>query len=396
MSHRNMYMYEAVANISSGKVTKICAEWKKKMQTCRLTKFASKESCDAFYRSFFLGDTDFAIPEDDPITVQDYGMIYSQLMNDYSFMENLSFYMASYQPQNTGHMFRHIVTAANREAAASDKHRVIIYGRSKATLSMIQLGFDNVRITMNRQVVNHGDFKFLTVVDQTLMQHQMSLEKKIQGTLQSQVKVDDVSAVQAKPMVDPDSVTEILQEDSRELLSILENADQWIESYMLNEYGPIDEAVVSNAREKAKELNLRKKKAVNAFEEFVMKKFRNWQIERRNKKHSEAIGESLRIMRYLRRILAIGGLAILSPAAAVVAGIVTFAVDHVTDKKDLRVLIGLIKDDIEIVEEKISMAERNGDDKAKIELMRYRQKLYREYERLNKVAFDKVRLNRNV
>ena len=37
------------------------------------------------------------------------------------------------------------------------------------------------------------------------------------------------------------------------------------------------------------------------------------------------------------------------------------------------------------------MAERNGDDKAKIELIRFRQKLQREYERITKIRYDKVR-----
>ena len=45
-------------------------------------------------------------------------------------------------------------------------------------------------------------------------------------------------------------------------------------------------------------------------------------------------------------------------------------------------------------EEKIQMAERNGDDKGKIELIRYRQRMQKEYQRINKFRFDPQRLNR--
>ena len=43
---------------------------------------------------------------------------------------------------------------------------------------------------------------------------------------------------------------------------------------------------------------------------------------------------------------------------------------------------------IEIIEEKISIAERNGDDKAKIELIRLRQKIQREYRRITKLPYE--------
>ena len=72
--------------------------------------------------------------------------------------------------------------------------------------------------------------------------------------------------------------------------------------------------------------------------------------------------------------------------------IITLFIDKKTDKEDRKVLIGEIKDELEIIEEKISMAERNGDDKAKIELIRYRQKLQKEYERILHVKYDKERL----
>ena len=41
------------------------------------------------------------------------------------------------------------------------------------------------------------------------------------------------------------------------------------------------------------------------------------------------------------------------------------------------------------------MAERNGDDKARIELIRSRQKLEREYERIQRMRWDPQTRGRN-
>ena len=43
------------------------------------------------------------------------------------------------------------------------------------------------------------------------------------------------------------------------------------------------------------------------------------------------------------------------------------------------------------------MSERNGDEKARIELIRFRQKLQREYERIQRMRWDastRARMNR--
>ena len=75
-------------------------------------------------------------------------------------------------------------------------------------------------------------------------------------------------------------------------------------------------------------------------------------------------------------------------AAAVITYIVSIVIDRETDKKDRDILVGQLKDELEIIEEKISIAERNGDDKAKIELIRLRQKIQREYRRITKLPYE--------
>lgn len=109
------------------------------------------------------------------------------------------------------------------------------------------------------------------------------------------------------------------------------------------------------------------------------------------------VGEALRVNHELKRILRSGAIGILNPALGVISFVVSVVYDRATDKKDREVLVGQLKDELEIVEEKIQMAERNGDEKARIELIRFRQKLQREYERIQRMRWDastRAKMNR--
>lgn len=80
---------------------------------------------------------------------------------------------------------------------------------------------------------------------------------------------------------------------------------------------------------------------------------------------------------------------IFGPLGAIITAIVTHAIDQRTEKTDRMKIANDLKDEIEIVNEKIAIAERNNDDKAKIEMIRIRQKLHREYARITKGIYLK-------
>ena len=82
-------------------------------------------------------------------------------------------------------------------------------------------------------------------------------------------------------------------------------------------------------------------------------------------------------------------MAIISPAVAATVLLIDLVIDSKTKVNDRRILIRQLEDEMEIVDEKISQAERNGDDKGKVELMRSRQKLKNEYERVSKHKFER-------
>lgn len=378
----NVYLKEA-SETSELKPNAIAAGIKKQLQTCRLTKFRSDGECAKFYSSFFLSTIEDVTEQP---SLEEWGIIYNTLLNDNVFVDNLCIFVSFYQPFTYATIFYPLFNLTKNGLEIAGKRQVAYLGNAKAMFTMLQMKFQAIANIVLPQVKDPKVTKFLTVIDQTLQQMIFELNHMIQSALEQSVDPDDI-----KPTIDAQVDHTTIQEDAQEILNLLENADSWIQNYMDNL--PMDEGVVSNAKMKAKEAKIKMDKASKAFDEFVMKKFREMTLKRRNAKHSEMVGESLRITREIKRLLKSGAIGILSPTLGIMHWIVTLFIDKKTDRKDRKIIVGEIKDELEIVEEKIAMAERNGDDKAKIELIRFRQKLQKEYERIMHVRFDKTRMN---
>lgn len=379
VSYQNIHLIEAAEN---AKPAEIAASIKRQLLTCKLTKFKSTTECAKFYSAFFLQTIEDVEYE---LTVDDWGIIYNQLFADEVFTEALCIFIVIYRPITYSNIFKPLFNMVKEGFKTAGKRKVLYLGNAKALFSMLQMRFQAVSNVISTQVRDPDTIKFLTVIDQTLQQMIFELYHMIQSSIEQAADPNDIA-----PAAEPEPIR--LEEDAREIIDLLEHADAWVKDYMSSL--PMNEGIVNNAKEKAKELAMNKQKAEKAFDDFVMKKYRNMTINRRNRKHSEMVGESLRIMRELKRLMKSGILGIiLHPAIGIIHWIVTLFIDKKTDKKDRAVLIGEIKDELEIIEEKISMAERNGDDKAKIDLIRYRQKLQKEYERILHVKFDKSRMN---
>ena len=375
VSISNIYLQEAIEP-SEVKPTEVVALIKKTMNTCKLTKFKSQGECAKLYSYFFLNTLD----SDVTISVNDWGIIYTTLFSDATFLDNLCLYIAMYRPKVYNNIFHVLFNQVKSEYQEAGKRKVAYLASAKAIFMMLQLRFESIRTIVTSQVHDPDALKFLVVIDQTLQQMIFELKNMVQNELTSDVDPDEI-----QPIIDVEA-SKPLAEDVQEIIDLLEHADEWIA-----EHTPMNEGIVNNAVQKAKEVKLNAQKATKAFDDFVMKKFRDMTLKRRNAKHSEMVGESLRITREIKRLLKSGALAILSPTIGILHWIITLFIDKKTDVKDRKVLTDEIQDELEIVEEKISMAERNGDDKAKIELIRFRQKLQREYERITKIRYDKVR-----
>lgn len=381
----NVYLQEAMEKqvITPAQISK---DIKQMLQTCRLTKFKSNDACSRFYSAFFLSTLETEL--DPAPSTQDWQTIYNTLLNDPSFLENLRMFVVMYQPETYDSIFHPFFLQLITDVEYAGKRKTAFLANGKATLNMIQMKFNEIKYSTT-DIISDGKVKFLTVTDQTLTSMIVSLNKRIESYIAQDADPNDIA-----PIIGNDDIeTYPLPESAWEVIHLLENADTWINQHLQE---ALNEGIINNAKEKAKEAIVKSRKIEKAFDELVMKKFNDYRLKRRNMKHSEMVGESLRISREIKRLLKSGVIGIFSPAAGVLHWLVTYALDRSFDNDDRKILVADIKDEIEIIDEKIAMAERNGDDKAKIELMRIRQKYYREYERINKVRFDRSRLQKDI
>lgn len=379
---RNMYLQEAVES-TTVKTDPIVASIKKQMNTCKLTKYKSAGACAKFYSSFFL----CTLEDGQAPTMDQWGTIYATLLSSNPFCADLAAYIALYQPAVYTGIFAPLWNLIQSELAHMEKNQVLYLSQVRAILNIIHAKLNGVGELVKAQINDQNAMKFITVIDQTLTKFDFDLNSLTQQELTKAVKPEDITFV--KPMDEPTEVP--LAEDAQEFISLLENCDSWISGRaeeILQEDARLNESIVNNAKERAKAAIVAKKKAENEFDMLVTRKVKKIREERRNRKHAEMVGEALRINREIKRLLRTGGIALLSPTWAALTFIISVVYDRATDKKDRAVLVGQLKDELEIVEEKIAMAERNGDDKARIELIRFRQKLHREYERIMKVRYD--------
>lgn len=374
---RNIMLQEAIET-TAGTVDpkEIASEIKKSMNTCKLTKFKSEAECAKFYSAFFLTTLNTQVSP----TVEQWGTIYTTLLGNDSFCNDLAVYMVMYKPAIFTGIFAPLWNLVQSELANMQKNQLRYLSLTKAMFLMLQQRMMGVGQLIRAQTHDTEALKFITIVEQVLGQFIFDLTKMAQVEAEKAIKPEDIA-------VDVRYTKKPLEEDVIELLAILESADEWIAEDMKADT-TINEGIVSNAAMTAKKLSIAKQKAERNFDEFVMKKVKEMRQNRQNRKHSELVGESLQITHEIKRLLKSGGLGLINPALGVMHFIVSLMIDRKTDAKDRAVLVRQLKEEIEIIDEKIQMAERNGQDKERIELIRARQKYVREYDRINKVRFD--------
>lgn len=379
MTVRNMVILEATESISSA--PSIIAALKKQLTTCKLTRYKSAAACDAFYSGFFLCNADVNAGTDDGVAFVDWCMVYNNLLSDDKFRANLCDFMAMYQPAEYTGMWNPLIHQIDFELSHIKEHRLGYLGEAKAFFKAMQRELDGLGEVIKAEVNDPSAIKFITTVNMVLGAHITYIARLIEHET-AETDPDDIIISQS---IMP------LEEDVVEILAMVENADAEITKLI----GPIDEAVISNAVMKAKSLKVKADRAQRMFDELVMKQVKAAREKRRNRKHAEMVGEALRINNEVKRLLVSGGLGMLNPALGVIFWVTSVVVNRQTDKRDREILVGQIKDELEIIEEKIQIAERNGDDKAKIELIRIRQRLQKEYGRIQRYRWDPDRANTN-
>lgn len=376
---------------------KIVNEAKQLLNLCKVGKYKSKGECVKFYNGFFLCDLN------GPTTFDQWNELYRMMLSDIKFTDLLCGFMMYWQPVDYKGIFQVLINLVDSELKEKKDHRIRYLSNALALFQFLKYSFDSISNTILPQTKNPKVVQFVTTLNSVIQSDIFYLDKLLKNELHSQEKSED-SLVQ----VIHGSDTTPLEEDVTELLNLLENVDSWISEYMMqdltdtiptdldkNQDGPasifysVSEGVVNKAVEKAKLAKAKSEKAERAFDELVSKKVREIRTNRQNRRHSELVGETLRINEKIKRLMKAGGLSIINPAVGIIYWIISVVIDKKTAASDRAVLIQQIEDELEIIEEKISIAERNGDDKGKIELMRIRQRLEREYKRIRHVKYDR-------
>jgi len=372
---RNVILLESVDDASP--IDNAVKSVKKILGVCKLTKYKSQAQCAEFFSVFFLCNV---ASTDSDVTFADWCMIYNRLLSDDQFCNDLCSYMAMYQPPQYVGMWNPLIRLIDSELAHIKEHRIRYLSEAKAFFKAMQQAFDSIGETIKAQIIDPNALKFITTVNGVLSTHIYYITRLIQREM-AETDPSDITIVNR---VVP------LEEDITEIFWLLEHADEEIERYM----GPMNEAILSKAAMAAKTAKVKADKAGREFDMFVMRKVKEAREKRRNRKHAEMVGEALRINRELKRLLFSLGIGALNPALGVINWVVSVVIDRRTDKRDRDILVEQIKDELEIVDEKIQVAERNGDDKAKIDLIRIRQRLQKEYARIQKYKWDPDRGNR--
>lgn len=352
----------------------IVSDFKRLMNTCALTKFKSESECAKLYSGFFVNQ----LETEEPLTFEQWCLIYTSLLNDVKFTNNMCNFIAMYQPKLYTGMFVPLMNLIDSELNMKKANRVRYLSDAKAFFNFLQVKMDSIGETIKAQVNDQNVIKFIVTINGVITTDIFYINNLIHKEMDNAHSPDDISYVVRTPIT----------EDVTDLLETLQNYDKWSSNYK----DTLNEGIVNTAKEKAKELYVKEQKASRAFDEFVMKKVKKIRQDRRNRKHAEMVGEALRINHEIKRLLGSLAVGAINPAIGVILWVTSVVIDRQTDKRDRDILVGQIKDELEIIEEKISQAERNGDDKAKIELIRLRQKLQKEYERINRIKFDNSRI----
>ena len=375
----NYILQEAMESASVFEPKTAVKEFKELLNLCKLNKFKSPANYNKFYDGFFM------VSLQEELDYEQLSSIYVMLMDDHVFVNNLCMYIMMWTKRSTAGMFYPIVTAAELQLETMKSNRVRFLSDVAAFFSMMGRKFDSISRTVTPQTNDPDVTLFLTTIRQVLTNYEMYFSNKINQEIQEQSKDSGDIVITVRG-------GDYISETAQEIIDLFEHAEEFF-----NRYGTslsddeLNEAIINKAKEAAKLALAKKKKAERAFEELIMKKVKELRRNRQNRRHAEIVGEALKIHRVLLRIFKSLGLGLINPALGVTYYVIDLVADKKTEHKDRVVLIRQVENEMEILEEKLNQADRNGDDKAKIQLMRARQQLQRRYELIAKRKYDPSR-----
>ena len=398
----NVYLAEQADKVSN--IKDAVSDIKKLLNTCKLSKFKSAESCGEFYLIFFTNSTPDKYSD---LSFADWFDIYNQLFSQPQFKANLVFFISLFQPTHYDGMFKPLIAEIEREAYHA-KEKMYFYSDVKAKLTQLRSDFAGVCQSALSQTVSQEPVQFCKAIDGVFSDMIARINKEQEALLLERDEGDGIrKVVRPYPMTesaveDDDTPLDEDVQEAKEFVSLLESFDLYaimnedISDKLADlrdsaEYQAMvtEDKVASGARNVAN--------AVNSFDRKVstwIDRFRNY---RKNKKIKAMLGETHHVMREILRITG----AIVAGAVApkgtsklfrsLIGIVIYFGSWYLTGKTteaDLRKFIEMVKDELEIVEKKIEQAERQGDDKGVVQLIRMRQKLQHQLDGMMRKAYS--------
>lgn len=372
---RNYYINEAAESLK--KTDKIKKDLKKKLNACKLSNFKSDPDCSDFYSVFFCN----ALPEDYIITATEWFGLYSDLLNEKTFYSNLVYFVGYWKPSEYGMMFKGLRNLINQELEVMKASRTQYLGQMCSSMEKLYNTFNAIYITLRKDLIQPELMVFAKTIVTVLDQYTSEISNLMHKELRNDEKTDQLGL---KVYVRDE---DYISEDATEFIGSLQTlCDMLDETFNKT----LDEGIVSKAKDAANLAQIKERRVVDFIDRNVYKAYNNWRKRKETKNHEQMMGETLRISRLIKQAFAVYMTwKIFNPIAGIITALVTTAIDQRTKKDDRMKILNDIKDELEIVNEKINIAERNNDDKSRIEMIRIRQKLYREYERISGGMYHK-------
>lgn len=372
---RNYYINEAAESLK--KTDKIKKDLKKKLNTCKLSNFKSEPDCSDFYSVFFCN----ALPEDYIITATEWFGLYSDLLNEKTFYSNLVYFVGYWKPSEYGMMFKGLRNLINQELEVMKTSRTQYLGQMCSNMEKLYNTFNAIYITLRKDLIQPDLMVFAKTIVTVLDQYTSEISNLMHKELRNDEKTDQLGL---KVYVRDE---DYISEDATEFISSLQTlCDMLDETFNKT----LDEGIVSKAKDVANLAQIKERRVVDFIDRNVYKAYNNWRKRKETKNHEQMMGETLRISRLIKQAFGVYMTwKIFNPIAGIITALVTTAIDQRTKRDDRMKILNDIKDELEIVNEKINIAERNNDDKSRIEMIRIRQKLYREYERISGGMYHK-------
>ena len=147
----------------------------------------------------------------------------------------------------------------------------------------------------------------------------------------------------------------------------------------------LSEGVVDGVKRTAKQVDKTIKNKEKAMDEWFDKTLKDIRQRSRDKSRDALVEDRFpQLSKMIKRAIHIGASWCISPAMAAIDVVVTFIMSKRAKDKERKRLVSELKNELDIVEEKIKDADSASDRKKKYELMRLRHKLQYEVDRLKR------------